>query len=188
MLFSLENINKDWTLFLDRDGVINVRPYQDYVKKPSDFQFLPGVIEAISILRKDFKYLIIITNQQGIGKRLMTAQDLFAIHHKMQLELEHQGGKIDAIYYCQMLADEKNNCRKPEPFMALKAKEDFPDIEFAQSIMAGDTSSDIVFGQNLGMKTIQIGNNQLDIKANFLIPDLLSFAKTLDQKQQPDVA
>lgn len=187
MLFSLENITHDWTLFLDRDGVINVRPYQDYVKKPSDFLFLPGVIEAIALLRKHFKYLIIVTNQQGIGKDLMTEHDLIAIHNKMQLEIEQHHGKIDAIYYCSKLAGEKNNCRKPEPFMALKAKEDFPDIEFAQSIMAGDTSSDILFGQNLGMKTIQIGEEQLDVKANFLFPDLLSFAKSLDQKQQADV-
>ncbi|MBG0781283.1 MAG: HAD family hydrolase [Bacteroidales bacterium] len=188
MPFSLEHITQGWTLFLDRDGVINVRPYQDYVKKPSDFQFLPGVKEAIALLRKHFKYLIIITNQQGIGKGLMTEQDLIAIHNKMQLELEQHNGKIDAIYFCSMLAGEKDHCRKPEPFMALKAKEDFPDIEFTQSIMAGDSSSDLLFGQNLGMKTIQIGNNQLDIKANFLFPDLLSFAKSLDQKQQPDVA
>lgn len=187
MQFSLENITHDWTLFLDRDGVINVRPYQDYVKKPSEFQFLPGVKDAIALLRKYFKYLIIVTNQQGIGKGLMTENVLVSIHNKMLLELERHNGKIDAIYFCGMLASQKNTCRKPEPFMALKAKEDFPDIEFTQSIMAGDTSSDILFGQNLGMKTIQIGEEQIAIKANFLFPDLLSFAKSLDQKQQLDV-
>ncbi|HOI31357.1 MAG: HAD-IIIA family hydrolase [Bacteroidales bacterium] len=188
MPFLLEHITHDWTLFLDRDGVINIRPYQDYVKKPADFKFLPGAKEAISILGKYFKYLIVVTNQQGIGKKLMTESDLLAVHQKMQEELAVQNAGINAIYYCTMLANEPDNCRKPSPFMAYKAQADFPDIDFDHALMAGDTSSDILFGRNLGMKTIQIGNEKVNIKPDLNFPDLLSFAKMLHRKKQHNVA
>jgi histidinol-phosphate phosphatase family protein len=188
MPFMLEHITRDWTLFLDRDGVINVRPLQDYVKKPADFQFLPGAKEALAILSKYFKYLIVVTNQQGIGKKLMTESDLQAIHEKMQHELSLENTRINAIYYCTMLANEANNCRKPSPEMAHQAKVDFPDIDFGHAIMAGDTSSDILFGHHVGMKTIQIGNEEVDVKPDLNFPDLLSFAKALQLKKQHHVA
>jgi histidinol-phosphate phosphatase family protein len=183
MFFSQEHSYKNWTLFLDRDGVINVRPFNSYVKNPIDFQFITGAKEAISILCNYFKYVIIVTNQQGVGKGLMTENDLKNIHKHMIHEIEICGGRVDAVYYCTMLSSEENNCRKPSPSMAYQAKQDFSDIDFELSVMVGDTSSDIAFGKNLGMKTIQIGNETTDIQADLKFNDLKSFAKSIELKQ-----
>jgi histidinol-phosphate phosphatase family protein len=142
-------------LFTDRDGVINKHLENDYVKTTGDFEFLPGAIEAFSYLVRHFKRIIVVTNQRGIGKELFTETDLSNIHDYMNHAIAQQGGHIDAIYYCTAL-EESNPDRKPNSGMALKARADFPEIDFAQSIMLGDSKSDIEFGNRLGMTTVLI--------------------------------
>lgn len=157
------------TLFLDRDGVINVHRINDYVKSWDEFEFLPGVLEAFPLFSKYFKHIIVVTNQRGIGKGLMTEEILLDIHHRMQVEIENRGGRIDKIYYCTDLSNESKN-RKPNSGMALQAKKDFPDIEFEKSIMVGDSQLDMEFGNRLGMKTIFIDKkNQSDSLINIAI-------------------
>lgn len=143
------------TLFLDRDGVINKHLPNDYVKDWHEFEFLPEVHEALTIATTLFCHICVVTNQRGIGKGLMTERDLINIHEKMIAEIIRKGGRIDKIYYCTDLSDESPN-RKPNIGMALQAKKDFPDIEFDESIMIGDSKSDILFGERLGMKAILI--------------------------------
>lgn len=145
------------TLFLDRDGVINRRFLGDYVRRPEDFHFLPGVPEALAALRKRFRRVVIVTNQQGIGKGLMSESDLAAVHRKMVQELEGHGVHLDGIYHCPGLAAEGPLCRKPLPGMALMALRDHPEIDFMQAVMVGDTESDMRFGARLGMHTVMIG-------------------------------
>ncbi|HQM78484.1 MAG TPA: HAD family hydrolase [Bacteroidales bacterium] len=151
-------MHQNWTLFLDRDGVINKRKIGDYIKLIDEFEFLPDVKEALSILAKYFNKIIIVTNQQGIGKGIMTENDLRDIHKYMLEEILKSGGRIDAIYHCPDLSNSNSNCRKPNPGMALKAKEDFPMIDFSHSMMVGDSKVDMDFAQNLGMKKIFIGD------------------------------
>ncbi len=153
MLHQLENCD---TLFLDRDGTINVRLVDAYVKTPKEFKFLPGALEAIKQFSKFFKYIIIVTNQQGIGKDLMSHDDLRKVHELMLMQVEHFGGRIDEIFYCPHLKALDPSCRKPNPGMAFQAVEKYPDIEFSKSIMVGDMPSDIEFGRRLGMKTVLI--------------------------------
>jgi histidinol-phosphate phosphatase family protein len=145
------------SLFLDRDGVINRHLPNDYVKCWEEFEFLPGVFEALAKWKHQFKHIIIITNQRGVGKGLMTIDDLENIHQKMIQEIETHGGRIDKIYYCTALADADPN-RKPNIGMALQAKKDFPDIDFSKSVMIGDKESDMQFAANTGMKGILIIN------------------------------
>jgi D-glycero-D-manno-heptose 1,7-bisphosphate phosphatase len=145
------------TLFLDRDGVINRRIMEDYVRRPEDFHFLPGVPEALARLRPGFRHMVVVTNQQGIGKGLMREADLTGVHQKMVRELEAHGVHLDGIYHCPGLASEGPVCRKPLPGMALMALRDHPDIDFQQSVMVGDTESDMRFGARLGMHTVLIG-------------------------------
>lgn len=154
-------------LFLDRDGVINKRPPNDYVKKPEEFIFIPGAVEAIKKLSALFDYVIVVTNQQGIGKGVMSEDDLAEVHHKMKRLVEKAGGRIDRVYYCPDLATKEENCRKPALAMANRAKEDFPELNFAKSVMVGDTETDILFGKNAGMKSILI-----DRKAPFELEKL----------------
>ncbi|HHH50669.1 MAG TPA: HAD-IIIA family hydrolase [Saprospiraceae bacterium] len=149
-------INKNWTLFLDRDGVINRRKIDGYITMWSDFEFLPGSLKAIVYFSKIFDRLIIVTNQQGIGKGLFTTSDLAHIHSQMLNLIEKAGGRIDKVYYCPDLAKDKNNCRKPKPTMAYQAQKDFPEIVFQKSIIVGDSISDMQFGIQLNMKTVLI--------------------------------
>ncbi len=172
-------INDEWCLFLDRDGVINVRLIDDYVKKIDEFVFLPNVIEAFQIFNKKFKHIIVVTNQQGIGKGLMTNEDVVSIHDYMVQNIECQGGRVDNVYFCPDLKSVPNNYRKPSPKMAFLAKEDFHDIDLSKSIMIGDMNSDIEFGKNAGMKTILIGNENVKLVPDDKFNTLYDFAKIL---------
>jgi histidinol-phosphate phosphatase family protein len=174
------DINKDWTLFLDRDGVINVRLVDDYVKSPEAFEFIPGVPKAISDLSKIFSTIVVVTNQQGIGKGLMNVADLELIHKKMVNEVVALGGRIDGIYFCPFLASENSILRKPAIGMAQLAKRDFTHIDFDKSIMVGDSKSDMVFGRNAGMKNVFVSDNELAIDNDLydeIVPNLVEFVK-----------
>ncbi|MBK7221097.1 MAG: HAD family hydrolase [Saprospiraceae bacterium] len=176
----LAEVNKDWTLFLDRDGVINRKLDNDYVKALNEFELLPGVLEALFILKDWFSTIIIVTNQQGIGKGLMTEANLSWIHQYLFTEVENAHGRIDAVYFCPHLEGEDCSCRKPEPGMAFQAKNDFNSIEFQKSIIVGDSQSDMEFGQKLGMKRVFCGkiktfHGEVDLR----VQDLLQFSRLL---------
>ncbi len=150
---------QNWSLFLDRDGVINNRLPGQYVDHWEDFHFIDGTLDTFPFFTRYFSRVFVVTNQQGIGKGLMTEAQLKAIHQRMQQSIESYGGKIDAIYFCPELATLPDNCRKPNPSMALAAKKDFPDIEFSKSFMVGDSISDMEFGKKLGMLTVLVESN-----------------------------
>ncbi|MBN2237905.1 MAG: HAD family hydrolase [Bacteroidales bacterium] len=173
--------NSNWSIFLDRDGVINERIVGGYVKHAKDFRFVPGSLEAIRLFSELFKQVFIVTNQQGIGKGLMTESELQAIHSKMLTEIQNAGGRIDRIYFCGDLATEKPNCRKPGISMALAAKKDFPSVDFQKSIMVGDTLSDMQFGTNAGMHCVFILGKHGSHQANYPeFNSLIDFANTLN--------
>lgn len=156
------NVDKEWSLFLDRDGVINVRIPNDYVKTAEEFVFISGVPESISRFNEIFGNVFVVTNQQGIGKGIMTVRNLQEVHDYMQDELRKTGAEITRYYFAPQLASENSEMRKPNPGMGLKAKEDFPTVNFEKSIMVGDSDSDIEFGKRLGMKTVKVDENLKD--------------------------
>ncbi|MBU1369414.1 MAG: HAD-IIIA family hydrolase [Bacteroidetes bacterium] len=172
----LNSIKGDWSLFLDRDGVINKRPLNDYVRQVEDFHFLPGTLEALRYFNEVFARIIVITNQQGVGKGLMTIEKLHDIHSWMQEFVKQNGGRIDAIYSCTDLASAPNNCRKPDLAMAKQAQQAYPEIRPEHAIMVGDTASDILFGKNAGMKTVLIGDAAISITPDMRFESLLDFA------------
>ena len=172
-------IDNDWTLFLDRDGVINVRIIDGYVTKIEEFEFLPGVIEAFKIFKNKFNRIIVVTNQQGVGKGLMTEDDVKEVHDFMINEVENHDGKIDKVYFCPQLKSVPDNYRKPSPKMAYMAKEDFPEIDLSKSIMIGDMNSDVEFGKNAGMMTVFIGDNELKQTPDGRFNSLYDFAKVI---------
>ena len=172
-------IDNDWTLFLDRDGVINVRIIDGYVAKIEEFEFLPGVIEAFKIFKNKFNRIIVVTNQQGVGKGLMTEDDVKEVHDFMINEVENHDGKIDKVYFCPQLKSVPDNYRKPSPKMAYMAKEDFPEIDLSKSIMIGDMNSDVEFGNNAGMMTVFIGDNELKLIPDGRFNSLYDFAKVI---------
>lgn len=153
------------TLFLDRDGVINERLPGSYVAAPKDFTFLPGVLDVWPRLNQLFGRVIIITNQQGIGKGLMTEQDLARVHAHLREHVELAGGRIDGIYYCPHLRADGCVCRKPRPGLVEAAMRDFPEIAPRQSLLAGDSLSDLRLGARLGMTSVWIKTKHEDFSA-----------------------
>src|SRR3954463_569196 len=93
------NIDQTWTLFLDRDGVINKKLENDYVKHWIEFEFIDGAVDALKFLKSIFSHIVVVTNQQGIGKRLYRTEDLEIIHKNMVYEIAFHGGKIDKVYF-----------------------------------------------------------------------------------------
>lgn len=150
-------VDKDWTLFLDRDGVINRRLPGQYVTSKQDFEFLPGVLDSLRYLSSRFATIVVVTNQQGIGKNLMTEEDLKAVHSYMIESIHKNGGRIDGVYFCPKLSTSAQNCRKPKIDMGLWAKRDFPKIKFQKAIMVGDSITDMDFGKRLEMTTVLVG-------------------------------
>jgi len=148
--------NLDSALFLDRDGVINRNIAGDYVRNLSQLELLPGAIDAIVRLGKRFRYVMVVTNQQGIGKGLMSAADVEEIHDYIIRQVKKSGGRIDRIYCCPSLKTDNDPNRKPDIGMGLQAKRDFPDIDFTRSLMIGDNASDMIFAEKLGMSRIFI--------------------------------
>lgn len=179
----LKEVDKSWTLFLDRDGVINNERLGYYVLHWNEFIFSEGVLEAFKILSQKFGKIFIITNQRGVGKGLMSLEDLHHIHKEMRKEVKEAGGHIDQIYYC---TEKDPNCfyRKPNPGMALQAKKEFADIDFSKAIMVGNKPSDAAFGRAAGIYTVFVTTTNPDQlyphpDIDLLFPTLLHFAYSL---------
>lgn len=148
-------IDQTWTLFLDRDGVINHEKKDDYIRTADEFVFYDGVPEAMKKLAETFGLIVIVTNQRGIGRGLMTTHDLDTIHEYMLDTIKAAGGRIDRIYFAPDI-DSHAEDRKPNTGMGLKAKLDFPQIEFQKSVMVGNNLSDMKFGKGLDMHTVYV--------------------------------
>ena len=144
------------TLFLDRDGVLNRRIPDDYVRSIAQWEWLPNVLEALAILSRKFETIVLVSNQQGVGKGWFSQEDLQTLTDFFLAEITQNGGRIDKAYYCTHLKTDECTCRKPLITMALQAQSDFPKIVFSQSLMLGDSLSDMQFGKNAGMKTVFI--------------------------------
>ncbi|MGM0613182.1 MAG: D-glycero-alpha-D-manno-heptose-1,7-bisphosphate 7-phosphatase [Bacteroidota bacterium] len=188
---SLNQIDGIWSLFLDRDGVINQRINEGYVTKTEEFEFLEGVHEALKIFSEIFQHIVVVTNQQGIGKGLMNTEDLYAIHEKMLNSVKETGGRIDKVYFCPDLKEFQPLCRKPQVGMALQAQRDFPGINLKKSIMVGDTLNDMIFGRRLNMITVLVGKDQQLARDHYKFIDysfdnLLEFAKMLSEQMSTE--
>lgn len=143
-------------MFIDRDGVVNEKmPEGKYVTRWSDFQVLPGVIEAIGLLNRVGLRVVVVSNQRGVALGLYSLEDVRAIHAEFERMLEAFGAHVDGIYFCPHDKAECN-CRKPLPGLFEQAAKDLPGISAASSVMIGDSSTDIEFGRRLGMRTIFI--------------------------------
>ena len=141
------------TLFLDRDGVINRWLPGDYVRTWEQFAFLPGILECLRAWAGKFRHILLVSNQRGVGKGLMTQEALDEVHARMLAEIRRAGGRIDGLYVCTAL-DKDDPCRKPRTGMFEKARRDFQDISPERCLMVGDSDSDRAFAQNCGMDFI----------------------------------
>lgn len=154
-MLALDRVNNEWTLFLDRDGVLNHEKNNDYVLNRNEFKFYEGIPATLAALNTRFKHIVIVTNQKGVGKGVMRLEDLQDIHQYMLSVIQQAGGRIDKIYFCSDLSDDSPN-RKPQAGMAFQAQHDFPGIDLSKSIMVGNRPSDMKFGRNAGMYTVYL--------------------------------
>ena len=180
------NIDATWTLFLDRDGVINERILGGYVTKVEDFHFRPGVLASFPRLSQLFHRTIVVTNQQGIAKGLMDERNLIDVHTYMCDEVYRYGGRIEKCYFAPGLAnDPEDDMRKPKTGMGELAKMEFPEIDFHCSVMVGDSDSDIQFGRNLGMRTVRVLTDQekIGIEADTTVDSLEMFVNLLENEK-----
>ena len=181
---ALNKMDKSWTLFLDRDGVINHEIEGTYVNNWNEFVFYKNVPEVFKTFNRYFGRIIVVTNQRGVSKGLTKIEDLLEIHTNLKAAVIKAGGNIDAIFFCTDEDDNSPN-RKPNSGMALQALAQFPDIAFNKSIIVGDKLSDMNFGRNLGMHTVFLSTthkevNQADKNIDRVFDSLDGFARALE--------
>ncbi len=144
-------------VFFDRDGVVNRRKFGGYIQNVNEFEFIPGFIDTFWQISKRGFSAFLVTNQQGIGKGIMSHLDLNHVHTFMQKTLlEQTGFCFEDIYYCPELASANSYYRKPNPGMILEAIDEY-NIDTAASWMVGDSPTDITAGKKAGLRTIFVG-------------------------------
>jgi D-glycero-D-manno-heptose 1,7-bisphosphate phosphatase len=147
-------------VFLDRDGTINMDS-ADYIKSRSEFEFIPGSIEAIRKLTINGFTSIVITNQSAFARKYVSPEELDAMHTLMCRSVASEGGKITDVFFCPHMPDEGCTCRKPAPGLIDQARQKYR-IDLADSIMVGDSAKDIACGLNAGCGLTVLVESGLD--------------------------
>jgi D-glycero-D-manno-heptose 1,7-bisphosphate phosphatase len=143
--------------FLDRDGVLNVRAAEHhYVCAVEDFEWLPGAVEGAVRLARGGYALVVVSNQRGLARGLVSEQTLRDIEDRIQGALEPHGCAIEAFRYCPHDHDARCACRKPRPGLLLDAAAEL-DLDLDASWMIGDSGSDVRAGRDAGCRTALVG-------------------------------
>ena len=137
-------------VFLDRDGVIN-KDSPDYVKSWSEFEFLPGSLDAIRLLTEKKYQVVIITNQSIINRKMASLDDLEFMHSMMKKAVREAGGEIKDIFFCPHKPEDGCSCSKPEPGLILQASNKYG-IDISNSVMVGDSAKDIGCAKRAGCR------------------------------------
>jgi histidinol-phosphate phosphatase family protein len=124
-----------------------------YITSWDEFTFHDGVLEALNSLGRVFGNIIVVSNQRGVGRGIMSMEALREINTNMRTAVKQNGGRIDKIYAATAVTDDDHN-RKPNTGMGMQAQEDFPEIDFKRSVMIGNSISDMEFGKRLSMHTV----------------------------------
>jgi D-glycero-D-manno-heptose 1,7-bisphosphate phosphatase len=147
-------------VILDRDGVLNVRPARaEYVRGPAEFEWLPGSLEALRLFRDADWRVVVVSNQAGIARGVMTEADLAAVHDRMRRDVEAVGGRIDSVYYCPHGWDDGCECRKPRPGMLFQAQRDHH-LDLTRTPFIGDDERDALAARAAGCPSILVGEDR----------------------------
>ena len=160
-----------YAVFLDRDNTLNFDPPPGYLADPEKVQLMPGVVEGLTSLQSNGFKLIIVTNQSGISRGILTHEQVKTVNDRLCEILKKNNVIIDDIFYCPFhpdFSDKKEiNCRKPSPKMIFEAAEKH-NIELKMSYLIGDSISDIECGNNAGVKSVLVKTTLSDEKINNL--------------------
>jgi heptosyltransferase-2 len=173
------------TVFLDRDGTLNYDP--GYLKIAADLKLLAGVGPALARLKKVGAKLVVVTNQSGVGRGILTLKDLEAIHARLQGLLEQEDVALDAIYFCPHHPDDGCRCRKPNVGMVERAVSELQ-LDFRRFYLIGDHARDIQLAHRVGAKSILLTPAPVDaqsldrLKVEKAMPDAMakSMAEAVD--------
>jgi len=158
--------------FLDRDGTINQRPAPHrYVASLDEFRWLPGAVEGLAALAAAGLALVVVSNQRGVARGLVSWEALAAIEREIQERLRPHGARISSFRYCPHELGDGCECRKPRPGMLLSAAAEL-DLELARSWMIGDAPSDVQAGAAAGCRTVLIGEGGPDAQPTLRAADL----------------
>jgi D-glycero-D-manno-heptose 1,7-bisphosphate phosphatase len=167
-------------VILDRDGVLNVRPPRaEYVVTPDDLHWLPGALEALRLLREAGYRVLVVSNQAGIGRGVMSESDLASVTARMTQDAEAAGGRIDGFYHCPHDWDDGCRCRKPAPGMLFDAQLDH-DLDLTRTVFVGDDERDGEAAQRAGcpFEMVEEGRSLLDVTHDVLLPRVLEGAES----------
>lgn len=182
-------------VFLDRDGTINEE--MGYINHPDRFIIFPFVAESIKIFNQLGLKVIVVTNQSGVARGYFKECLVKELHEELQKKMSNEGAKIDAIYYCPHHPKEGKGkykfdctCRKPKPGMILKAIEE-QEIDLNNSYMIGDRYKDILFAENLNIKSgfvltgygrgeYTFNKDDWEYKPDFIGENLLDVARQIE--------
>lgn len=176
-------------VLIDRDGVINQRIVGGYVTSREEFVFLPGALDALRFLTERNYHVIVVSNQAGVGKGLMTTADLQEITRSFLEKVEAQGGRIRSVYYCTHRVEDDCECRKPKPGLLLKAQSEHH-FSFQETFLIGDSESDLLAAHAVGCPTIMISDvapaklEELPHAPRAIVPSLLAAAAFLVHLQE----
>src|SRR5271157_5159586 len=171
-------------VLLDRDGVINRRIISGYVTCWEKFVFLPGALEALRLLNEKNYQVIVVSNQAGVGKGLMSAADLDEVTLRFNAEVEAHGGRILSVYYCTHRAEDGCECRKPKPGLLRHAQAEHH-FDFERAFLVGDTESDLRAAHAAGCPAIMVSGTpvsaleKLPHAPRLTVPTLLAAAEFL---------
>lgn len=147
-------------VFLDRDGVINVKPADgEYIRSWEEFKFIPEVVDWIRLFNVLGFMVIVVTNQRGVGRALIQPEVLHEIHSKMVAELARAGARVDDVLFCPHEED-TCDCRKPKPGLIVQAQKKW-DIDTEGSVLIGDSERDRLLADRCGMRFILVRNGRI---------------------------
>ena len=180
-----ETPKKKPAVFLDRDGTLNFDP--GYLSKAEDFKFLPKVKRALKLLAENGLELFVISNQSGIGRGLITQDDLKKIHRKMKRELKKKGVTFKDIFVCPHSPSDQCSCRKPSPKLIFKAARQYR-INLWNSYIVGDKWSDVQTGLRAGLQTVLVASNKAQsdgmIRPHHVAKDLFGAAQWILRRRK----
>jgi histidinol-phosphate phosphatase family protein len=165
--------------FVDRDGTINVRPAPHaYLQGAESFAWLPGAIDGLVCLAEQGYVLIVVSNQRGIARGLVSRKALAEIEQRIQLGLRPHGRRIEEFRYCPHEISDGCLCRKPAPGLLLDAARTH-EIDLARSWTIGDAESDVLAGVAAGTATARIASEAEPSAASIVAPSLLDAARAI---------
>jgi D-glycero-D-manno-heptose 1,7-bisphosphate phosphatase len=165
--------------FLDRDGVLNERPAAHcYVTHVTDFRWIAGAADGAAALAAHGFALVVVSNQRGVARGLVTTDTIGHIEHRIDKALAHRGARVSGYYYCFHDYADGCSCRKPQPGLLLRAARE-QRIDLARSIMIGDSESDVAAGLAAGTRAVRIAPPATASAAELVVPTLRHAADLL---------